>query len=151
MYFPNRLELSLRFVFAFPKAVSTNINQVVVLKLLMKGLQYSYKLCAPSRMGLASRICCSIHECCPLTTARNCRINLVDSVFPAPLSPLWKSHDSHLIDRAPVRLPDDDALVPLPSLHEVVGIVSDGKNVGRFLSNLLVPVLAYVLLVIDWQ
>ena len=44
MYFPNRLELSFRFVFAFPKAVSTNINQVVVLKLLMKGLQYSYNI-----------------------------------------------------------------------------------------------------------
>ena len=39
-------------------------------------------------MGLASRICCSIQECCPLTAARNWRISLVDSVLPAPLSPL---------------------------------------------------------------
>lgn len=42
----------------------------------------------PSMIGLASRIWCSIHECCPLMAARNCRINLVDSVLPAPLSPL---------------------------------------------------------------
>lgn len=45
----------------------------------------------PSMMGLASRICCSIQECCPDTAARNCRISLVLSVLPAPDSPL-KSH-----------------------------------------------------------
>ena len=102
-------------------------------------------------MGLASRICCSIHECCPLTTARNCRINFVDSVFPAPLSPLRGSHDCHLIDPAPICLPDDDTLVSLPPLHEVVGIVGDGKNVRRLFSNLLVSVLPYVLPIIYWQ
>ena len=42
----------------------------------------------PSMMGFASRICCSIQECWPLTAARNWRISLVDSVLPAPLSPL---------------------------------------------------------------
>ena len=46
----------------------------------------------PSRIGLASRICCSIHECCPLVAARNWRINFVDSVFPLPLSPLIMIH-----------------------------------------------------------
>lgn len=51
--------------------------------LLMQYIQY-----APSKTGLASRICCSIHECCPLTAARNWRMSLVDSVLPAPLSPL---------------------------------------------------------------
>ena len=51
--------------------------------LLMQYIQY-----APSKTGLASKICCSIHECCPLTAARNWRMSLVDSVLPAPLSPL---------------------------------------------------------------
>lgn len=46
---------------------------------------------SPSMMGLASRICCSIQECWPLTAARNCKMSFVDSVFPAPLSPLQKS------------------------------------------------------------
>ena len=44
--------------------------------------------CIPSRMGLASRICCSIHECLPLIAAKYCKINLVLSVLPAPDSPL---------------------------------------------------------------
>lgn len=44
----------------------------------------------PSRMGLASRTCCSIHECWPLMVARNCRMSLVVSVFPAPDSPLQR-------------------------------------------------------------
>lgn len=42
----------------------------------------------PSKMGLASRICCSIHECLPLMAARYCKISLVLSVLPAPDSPL---------------------------------------------------------------
>lgn len=46
--------------------------------------------CLPSRMGLASRTCCSIHECWPLMVARNCRMSLVVSVFPAPDSPLQR-------------------------------------------------------------
>ena len=49
---------------------------------------YYYNSDAPSMTGLASKICCSIHECCPLTAARNCRISFVLSVFPAPDSPL---------------------------------------------------------------
>lgn len=50
---------------------------------------YTMNICnVPSRTGLASRICCSIQECCPLTAARNWRMSLVDSVLPAPLSPL---------------------------------------------------------------
>lgn len=47
---------------------------------------------SPSRIGLASRTCCSIHECWPLTVARNCRMSLVVSVFPAPDSPLQRGH-----------------------------------------------------------
>ena len=65
MYFPNRDELSLRIVFALPKA---------------------------SRIGLASRICCSIQECFPEMAARYCKINLVLSVFPAPDSPEITTH-----------------------------------------------------------
>ncbi len=42
----------------------------------------------PSKIGFASSICCSIHECLPLIAAKYCKINLVLSVFPAPLSPL---------------------------------------------------------------
>ncbi len=42
----------------------------------------------PSRTGLACMICCSTQECCPLTAARNWRVSLVLSVFPAPDSPL---------------------------------------------------------------
>lgn len=49
----------------------------------------------PSRMGLASRTCCSIHECWPLTVARNCRMSLVVSVLPAPDSPLRRGHTGH--------------------------------------------------------
>ena len=46
----------------------------------------------PSKMGVASSTCCSIHECCPLMAARNCRISFVLSVFPAPDSPLQRRH-----------------------------------------------------------
>jgi len=45
--------------------------------------------------------------------------------------------------------PDDDTLVPLPSFHEVVGIVCNGKNVGRLFSYLLVTILLDVGSVID--
>jgi len=52
--------------------------------------------------GLASRICCSIHECWPLTAARNCKMSFVLSVFPAPDSPLYHtqhqpSYQHHLV------------------------------------------------------
>jgi len=42
-------------------------------------------------IGFASRICCSIGECWPLTAARYCNINLVLSVLPAPDSPLQQT------------------------------------------------------------
>ncbi|TNN61984.1 hypothetical protein EYF80_027819 [Liparis tanakae] len=44
-------------------------------------------------MGVASRTCCSIQECCPLMAARNCRISLVLSVLPAPDSPLSRGEE----------------------------------------------------------
>ena len=47
--------------------------------------------------------------------------------------------------------PDDDTLVLLPSLHEVVGIVRNGKDVWRLLPNLLVSVLVDVLQVVDGE
>lgn len=86
MYFPKRLELSFRTVLALPKAekkitfIFTTADQVLK-KLTADEL-------VPSRMGLASRICCSIQECWPLTIARYCSMSLVLSVFPAPDSPL---------------------------------------------------------------
>ena len=49
-------------------------------------------ICLPSIIGLASKICCSIHECCPLMAAKNWSINLVLSVLPAPDSPLKYKH-----------------------------------------------------------
>ena len=48
--------------------------------------------CSPSRIGLVSRICCSIQECLPLLAARYWRISLVLSVLPAPDSPLMTIH-----------------------------------------------------------
>lgn len=42
----------------------------------------------PSKMGFASKICCSIQECLPLIAAKYCKISFVLSVLPAPLSPL---------------------------------------------------------------
>lgn len=53
--------------------------------------------CLPSRTGLACMICCSIQECCPLTAARNWRISLVLSVFPAPDSPLTHKTEAFII------------------------------------------------------
>ena len=45
--------------------------------------------------------------------------------------------------------PDNDTLVLLPPLHEVVGVVSDGKDVRRLISNLLVPVLLDMCSIVD--
>ena len=45
----------------------------------------------------------------------------------------------------------DHTLIFLSSLHEVVSIVSCGKNVGRFFSNLLVFVAIDVSLIVDGE
>lgn len=90
IYFPKRLELSLWMVLALPKAESkiyVLIKQGRIQATMKTGL-WLYVVLIPSKMGFASRICCSIQECCPLTAARNCNISLVLSVFPAPDSPL---------------------------------------------------------------
>lgn len=82
-------------------------------------------LALPSRMGVASSTCCSIHECCPLMAARNCRISLVLSVFPAPDSPLQRrprerqdpsqsAWVSAYGSSAPAASPTCTSLVPLP-------------------------------------
>ena len=47
--------------------------------------------------------------------------------------------------------PDDDALVLLPPLHEVVGIVCDGKDVGRLLAQFSVSILLDMGCIIDWE
>lgn len=52
---------------------------------------------SPSKMGFASRTCCSIQECWPLIAARNCRISFVLSVFPAPDSPLQRQQESRSV------------------------------------------------------
>lgn len=116
MYFPKRDELSLRMVLALPNAErdarekssltllhTCNHHQYLmplgfptawhtvrfccILTASAFGSRF-YFLTLPSRMGFASRTCCSIQECWPLMAARNCRISLVLSVFPAPDSPL---------------------------------------------------------------
>lgn len=46
-------------------------------------------------------------------------------------------------------LPDNDTLVTLASFHEVVGVVCDGKDVRRHLSNLLVLIFLDVFLAVD--
>lgn len=101
----------------------------------------------PSRMGVASRTCCSIQECCPLMAARNCRISFVLSVFPAPDSPLSQTQHCHNpvcmsgVDEYQVcSWPDDAALVLVVALHVEVAVVGDGEYVWRQLSNLLVGV-----------
>ena len=48
-------------------------------------------------------------------------------------------------------LPDDDALVSLPPLHEVVGIVCNGKDVWRLLAQLSVLILLDVGCIVDWE
>ena len=47
--------------------------------------------------------------------------------------------------------PDDDALVLLPSLHKVVGIVCDSKDVWWLLAQLPVSVLLDVGCIVDWE
>ena len=46
---------------------------------------------------------------------------------------------------------DDNTLVFLSSLHKVVGIVCNGKDVRRLFTNLFVSVLVDVLLVVNWK
>lgn len=70
----------------------------------------------PSRIGLASRICCSIQECFPLIAAKYCRISFVLSVFPAPLSPLqtenkFMTHHSSAYDHY-IKLPYWHSAIP---------------------------------------
>lgn len=49
------------------------------------------------------------------------------------------------------RLPDDDALVVLVSLHIVVAVVGDGEDVRRHLTDPLVLVGLDLLGTVDWQ
>lgn len=59
---------------------------------------FNSKEILPSSIGLASSICCSIQECCPLTAARNWSTSLVLSVFPAPDSPLTEKREKQFLD-----------------------------------------------------
>lgn len=119
----------------------------------------------PSRIGLASRTCCSIQECWPLMAARNWRISLVLSVFPAPDSPLntktpadtntssftnFYTRISKKIDRDQL-LPDNAALVTVIPLHIEVAVVSYGKDVRGHFTDLLVGVLADLVSCVDRQ
>lgn len=83
----------------------------------------------PSIIGLASKICCSIHECWPDTAAKYCSTNFVLSVFPAPDSPLkmTATRDSiWLKNDRPV--PDNQALINVSSLHIRVCIIGQREN-----------------------
>ena len=57
----------------------------------------------PSRMGLASRICCSIHECWPETAARYCKWRLVYSSI---------AEGTENVDATGVTVDTADILVP---------------------------------------
>ena len=98
MYLPNLEELSFRTVFAFPKAkilkyLSICKNKdIIVIDIICVDEIWLHDREIPSRIGFASRICCSIQECFPDIAAKYCRISLVDSVFPAPDSPLITTH-----------------------------------------------------------
>lgn len=116
MYFPKRDELSLRMVLALPNAErdareesSWHFPRAIRLFNTSGTAWHTARFCLavvkrrciwvlfdfstlPSRMGFASSTCCSIQECWPLMAARNCRISLVLSVFPAPDSPLASNH-----------------------------------------------------------
>lgn len=74
----------------------------------------------------------------------------MDSVFPAPLSPLkMKTVGDDLI--APECIPDDDTYVLELPLHEVVSVVSYGKDVWRLLPYLLILVLLDVRGIVDGE
>lgn len=62
---------------------------------------------------------------------------------------LPKDHNGNVIFF--FRLPDDDALVVLVSLHIVVAVVGDGENVRRHLTDPLVLVGLDLLGTVDWQ
>lgn len=90
--------------------------------------------------------------------ARNCRISLVLSVFPAPDSPLKSDTirrnmiglKSPYVDNSAV-LPDDAALVPVVPLHVEVTVVGDSKDVRRHFTDLLVGVEADLIGGVDGQ
>ena len=119
----------------------------------------------PSKMGLASRICCSIQECFPLMAARYCKISLVLSVLPAPDSPLIKTTNSYISKSRMVfynetpddlRLtdwnfdcnlsiwryysPDNDALILTKAFHLSVAIIAYGEDVRRQFADFPLPV-----------
>jgi len=76
-----------------PKIMYTNFKEYFKSFIIYTdSLYYSSFVHIPSRMGFASRICCSIQECFPLVAAKYCRMSFVLSVFPAPLSPLMTMH-----------------------------------------------------------
>ena len=83
--------------------IQTNYREGVLFTIYMYIYIYLvWYMPRPSRMGVASRTCCSIQECCPLMAARNWRISLVLSVFPAPDSPLSQQIISHVM-RIPIK------------------------------------------------
>lgn len=102
-YFPKRLELSFRIVFAFPNAawertVTFELFFFISADSCCTSVHHwsTSSSCVdvvPSSIGLDCRICSSIcwWESSPLTAAKYCRISFVLSVFPAPDSPLRKS------------------------------------------------------------
>lgn len=90
MYFPKRDELSFRTVLALPNAAESK-NKIENFHLRNAMILYVYRD-LPSKMGFASKICCSIQECLPLIAAKYCKISFVLSVLPAPLSPLRHKH-----------------------------------------------------------
>ncbi len=150
MYLPNLLELSFLMVFAFPKAFKRE-----EWTLCTKLKKYPHH-CIPSRIGFASRICCSIQLCWPLTAARNCSMSLVLSVLPAPDSPLESNSElltCSIFDYWTVlktrQSPYDNTLVMLVPQHVMISIVADRKYVRWKFANFFVAILFNLFVCID--
>ena len=106
--------------------------------------------CSPSRIGLVSRICCSIQECLPLLAARYWRISLVLSVLPAPDSPLITIHWFCLKNRESSQQ-NGKLKYQLCSSHHLIAVVPNGEDMRWELSNLLFSVKFDLLGVVDGQ
>ena len=57
-----------------------------------------------SKIGFDSINCCSMEECWPEAAAKNCNINLVETVLPEPDSPLTTTHFLVFLTKSSMRI-----------------------------------------------
>lgn len=93
IYFPKRLLLSFRVVLAFPIDCKTKVCEACVVCIFKEKHNREDKSVQPSLtsiMGLEARTLSSTLVCCaaPPTTAKYRMVNLAETVFPEPDSPL---------------------------------------------------------------